>query len=71
MHEYNELILISTNNNNYKFLQFKREVLNMVYENAPIQGCKKICQSIDGSCGEKLKNISFCPIEPTKNLADI
>ena len=28
--------------------------MNRVYENTPIQCCKKICHSKGGSCGEKL-----------------
>jgi hypothetical protein len=33
--------------------------MNIVYENSAIQGCKKICHSIGGSCGEKLKKFYF------------
>jgi hypothetical protein len=33
--------------------------MNRVYENTLIQGCIKICHSNGGSCGEKLKKITF------------
>ena len=38
----------------------------MVYENAPIQGCKRICHLIGYSQCEKLKKFYILPYRPPK-----
>ena len=40
------------------------ENTNLVYENTTIQSCKKICHSLEGSCGEKLKIFYFFSYGP-------
>ena len=38
--------------------------MNTVYENSAIQHCKKLCHSIGGSSGEKIKKFYFLPYRP-------
>ena len=38
--------------------------MNIVYESRAIQHCQKLCHSIGGSSGEKIKKFTFCPIDP-------
>jgi hypothetical protein len=45
--------------------------MNIVNENTTIQGCKTICHSIGGSCGEKIKKFYFLPYRPPHGVHKI